>query len=125
MALPTVASREKDCLCVLPTGYGISLIYQLLPFVFDELHSEGKCSSCVIVASPLNAIIGDQICKLSPDYNAVILRQHCLDAGLIGTTNAKTDACKFRGDTSVKNLLKDVRFKGRVRAVVDEAHFVI
>ena len=44
MALSTVASREKDCLCVLPTGYGKSLIYQLLPFVFDELQSEGKCS---------------------------------------------------------------------------------
>ena len=29
MALSTVASRKKDCLCVLPTGYGKSLIYQL------------------------------------------------------------------------------------------------
>ena len=95
MALSTVASRQKDCLCVLPTRYGKSLIYQLLPFVFDELQSEGKCSSCVIVVSPLNAIMEDQICKLSPDYYAVILRQHCPDAGLIGTTNAKTDACKL------------------------------
>ena len=95
MALSTVASREKDCLCVLPTGYGKSLIYQLLPFVFDELQSEGKCSSCVIVVSPLNAIMEDQMCKLSPDYNAVILRQHCPDAGLIGTTNVKIDACKL------------------------------
>ena len=40
MALSTLASREKDCLCVLPTGYGKSLIYQLLPFVFDELQSD-------------------------------------------------------------------------------------
>ena len=134
MALSTVASREKDCLCVLPTGYGKSLIYQLLPFVFDELQSEVKCSSCVIVVSPLNAIMEDQICKLSADYNAVILRQHCPDAGFTGTTNAKIDACKlvfghaecFVDDTAVKKLLKDVRFKGRVRAVVvDEAHFVI
>ena len=77
MALSTVASKEKDCLCVLPTGYGKSLIYQLLPFVFDELQSEGKCSSCVIVVSPLNAIMEDQMCKLSPDYNA---------AGYIETT---------------------------------------
>ena len=58
------ASREKDCFCVLPAGYGESLIYQLLPFVFDELQSEGKCSSCVIVVSPLNAIMEDQISKL-------------------------------------------------------------
>ena len=95
MALSTVVSREKDCLCVLPTGYGKSLIYQLLPFVFDELQSEGKCSSCVIVISSLNAIMEDQICKTSPDYNAVILRQHCPDAGLMGTTNAKIGACKL------------------------------
>ena len=85
MALSTVASGEKDCLCVLPTGYGKSLIYQLLPFVFGELQSEGKCSSCVTVVSPLNAIMENQICKLSPDYNEVILRQHCPDAGLIGS----------------------------------------
>ena len=67
MAFSTATSREKDCLCVLPTGYGKSLIYQLVPFVFDELQSEGKCSSCVIDVSPLNAIMEDQICKLSPD----------------------------------------------------------
>ena len=94
MALSTGKQRER-LFCVLHTGYGKSLIYQLLPFVFDELQSEGKCSSCVTVVSPLNAIMDDQICKLSPDYNAVILRQHCPDAGLIGTTNAKIDACKL------------------------------
>ena len=70
----------------------------------------------------------DQICKLSPDYNAVILRQHCPDAGSIGTINAKIDACKllFRhAECFVDDTVKDVRFKGRVRVVVDEAHFVI
>ena len=129
MALSTVTSREKDCLCVLPTGYGKSLIYQLLPFVFDELQYKWKCSSCGIVVSPLNAIMEDQICKLSPDYNAVILRQHCPDTGLIGTTNAKIDACKLlfgHAECFVDDTVKDVRFKGRVRAVVvDKAHFVI
>ena len=128
MVLSTVASREKDCLCVLPTGYGKPLIYQLLPFVFGELQSEGKCSNCVIVVSPLNANMEDQICKLSPDYNAVILRQHCPDAGLIGTTDAKIDTCKLlfgHAECFVDDTVKDVRFEGRVRAVVDEAHFVI
>ena len=122
------------CLCILPTGYGKSLIYQLLPFAFDELHPEGKSNACVIVVSPLNVIMEDQICKPSPDYNAVILRQHFTHAELTGTTNAKIDVCKllfghaecFVDDTSVKKLLKDGRLKSRVRAVVvDEAHFVI
>ena len=65
---------------------------------------------------------------ISPDYNAVILRQHCPDAGLIGTTNAKIDACKLlfgHAESFVDDTVKDVRFNGRVRAVVDEAHFVI
>ena len=70
--------------------------------------------------------MGDQICKLSPDSNAVILRQHCPDVGLIGTTNAKIDACKLLfGHAECFVDDEDVRFKGRVRAVVDEAHFVI
>ena len=112
-----------------PQGLTPLLIHQLLPFVFGELRSEGKCSSCGIVVSPLNAIMEDQICKPSPDYNAVILRQHCPDAGLIGTTNAKIDACKLlfgHAECFVDDTVKDIRFKGRVRAVVvDEAHFVI
>ena len=90
-ALSTVANKKKDCLCILPTGYGKSLCYQLLPFVFDELHPEGKCNACVIVVSPLNAIMEDQICKLSPDYNAVILRQHFTHPGLTGTTQENID----------------------------------
>ncbi|XP_067049882.1 uncharacterized protein [Acropora muricata] len=56
-------------LIVLPTGYGKSLIYQMLPLLFDKTNlslnvtSEGK--SIVIVVSPLNALIDDQINKLS------------------------------------------------------------
>ena len=56
-----------------------------------------------------------------------ILRQHCPDAGLIGTTNAKIDACKLlfgHAECFVDDTVKDVRFKGRVRAVVDEAHLI-
>ena len=113
MALSTVASRK-----IAVVSYSQDTVnYQLLPFVFDELQSEGKCSSCE-----------DQICKLFPDSNAVILRQHCPDAGLIGTTNAKIDACKLlfgHAECFVDDTVKDVRFKGRVRAVVDQAHFVI
>ena len=59
----------QDCFIVLPTGYGKSLIYQMLPLLFDKTNlslnvtSEGK--SIVIVVSPLNALIDDRINKLS------------------------------------------------------------
>ena len=35
-ALRTIMEKKNDVLVVLPTGYGKSLILQLLPFVFDS-----------------------------------------------------------------------------------------
>ncbi|XP_057296073.1 uncharacterized protein LOC130625010 [Hydractinia symbiolongicarpus] len=46
----------NDTLAVLPTGYGKSILYQLLPFVMPLQ----KKRNIVIVVSPLNAIIEDQ-----------------------------------------------------------------
>jgi superfamily II DNA helicase RecQ len=46
----------NDCICSLPTGYGKSLAYELLPFI------EPAC--LVIVVVPLNAIIEQQLKKL-------------------------------------------------------------
>ena len=51
--------RRKDVMAVFPTGYGKSLIFQLLPF----LHAENK-NAKVIVVSPLNSIITDQMTTL-------------------------------------------------------------
>lgn len=45
-----------DVLAVLPTGYGKSMLYQLLPFIIPVQ----KNRNIVIVVSPLNAIIEDQ-----------------------------------------------------------------
>ena len=62
-AVKAIVIEKKDTLCVLPTGYGKSLIYQLLPTVFD-VHLDCEDSSSVIVISPLNALMVDQIAKL-------------------------------------------------------------
>ena len=54
-ALQAIVVNGQDCLIVLPTGYGKSLIYQMLPLLFDKTNlslnvtSEGK--SIVIVVS--------------------------------------------------------------------------
>ena len=45
-----------DCICCLPTGFGKSLIFEILPFVDPN--------SLVVVVVPLNAIIAQQIQKL-------------------------------------------------------------
>ena len=65
----------RDVLAVLPTGYGKSLIFQLLPDIFDHLlHVE---DSLVLVISPLNALMHDQIAKLNKrGISACMIQRH-------------------------------------------------
>ena len=49
----------KDVFAVLPTGYGKSLCFALLPGVFNRLM--GVPMSIVVVLSPLIAIMKDQV----------------------------------------------------------------
>ena len=66
---------QQDVMCVLPTGYGKSLIFHLMPmllFAKHELDSDsfGGISSedvntIVIVISPLNSLMSNQISRLS------------------------------------------------------------
>ena len=49
----------KDIFVVLPTGYGKSLCYMALPFLFDAMGSEE--GSIIVVVTPLTAIIKDQV----------------------------------------------------------------
>jgi len=55
MALSAL-TNGSDCICCLPTGFGKSLIYEILPFVDPK--------SLIIVVVPLNAIIVQQVKKL-------------------------------------------------------------
>ncbi|XP_046343725.2 ATP-dependent DNA helicase RecQ-like [Haliotis rufescens] len=51
----------RDCIAVLPTGYGKSLIFQLLPFL---LQRDRPAPGIVIVVSPLNSLMQDQVISL-------------------------------------------------------------
>ena len=53
-----------DVFVCLPTGFGKSLIYFSLPLIYDTLYSRNK-SSIIIVVSPLNALMDDQVRFLS------------------------------------------------------------
>ena len=73
---------QKDVLCVLPTGYGKSLIFHVLPmllFAKVKIKTHGNLqygwrsmslttvvvNSIVIVVSPLNSLMADQISRLT------------------------------------------------------------
>ena len=47
-----LALEGHDAVVVIPTGYGKTLIFQLLPCLSDE-------KSCIVIASPLDAIINE------------------------------------------------------------------
>ena len=51
---------EMMCWCPLPTGYGKSLCFALLPTVFDILRDEHG-NAIVLVISPLTSIIANQV----------------------------------------------------------------
>lgn len=74
----------KDVIGVLPTGYGKSIIFQLLPFI-QEYFSEKE--AIVIVIAPLNAIIDDQIRSL---------RKKGVKAGSMKTKDSKVENQKAK-----------------------------
>ena len=63
------ALNNKDILAVLPTGYGKSAIFQSLPFIksaqVNGHLSSDKCEHIVVVVTPLNSIMLNQITKLA------------------------------------------------------------
>ncbi len=55
----------KDTLAILPTGYGKSLIYILLPLCLDYYNGVPEGTNKVMVLSPLVALMDDQMLKMN------------------------------------------------------------
>ena len=51
----------KDVFGCLPTGFGKSLCYMLLPKAFDLLYNKTDGTSIIIVISPLTSLMDDQV----------------------------------------------------------------
>ena len=61
-AIRTFIEDERDVFVNLPTGFGKSLVFQALPFIFDFL--ENQHGHIVVVVSPLLNLIADQVSYL-------------------------------------------------------------
>lgn len=85
------AIQEKDTVAILPTGYGKSLIFELLPH-FSKCVCDIK--SVVIIIAPLNAIIEQELGKLG-SYVCQVL---------------KTEPVRFTGVTHFIGHPEDILF---------------
>ena len=138
-AIRAICFERKDTLAVLPTGFGKSLIYQILPGIFDYIRSgcePERHDSVVLVVSPLSALMRDQLKKLEEFLDVCILQSAVEDdhEGEQKVTIPKNvNKCSlvfahpevFVDDKNVAKMLKRKEFKKKVQAiVVDEAHLV-
>ena len=53
----------RDVIAILPTGYGKSVIFHLLAYLFDYISklNESPQNSIILVVTPLNALVDDQL----------------------------------------------------------------
>jgi superfamily II DNA helicase RecQ len=74
--------RKRDTIGILPTGYGKSVIFHLIPFAADYLCKTNvghtKDGNIVLIIAPLNAIIDDQISNL---------KKHGIEATVLKTVS--------------------------------------
>ena len=97
----------KDVMCVLPTGYGKSLIFHLLPMLlFAKFKLRGDLllswrsrgistaivDSIVIVVSPLNSLMSDQVYRLSMSG---------IRSSIINVKEARRDQMAYDSDENV------------------------
>ena len=126
-----------DVLMSVPTGFGKSLVYQLLPFCADSLlrsctSSQTSQPSVVVVVSPLISLMEDQVSKLvAKGVKAVRISgetsRDCIADVVEGrVTHIFGSPEAFIGNKTWRSLFVNDRFSGRVVALaIDEAHCIV
>ena len=131
---------------MLPTGYGKSVIFHLLPSLFlDKINYERGAAAhpVAIVVSPLNALIKDQIRRLQEgNVNAGILNVKkktnsedlefdLSDANLSQLRDAKYEVIFTHPEAFITckqgmELFQTAKYQRNVHAIViDEAHCIL
>lgn len=127
--------RGENVFVTLPTGYGKSAIFHILPFCVMALlsllslsSSADSCLPFVLIISPLVSLMRDQVTKL---------RRRGIQTALVGEDSpADVRSCRFthvfsspeailQGDTWRSVLLSE-EFASNITAVcIDEAHCIV
>ena len=125
--LESLVIERKDVLAVLPTGYGKSLIYQVLPKLLAEYWFSKTCTRkvcAVLVVSPLEFIRKQQVERL----NKSGIKATSLEG--ISPENVDKEIEVFFGSAEQwlsdkwRTALKAECFKEAEFLVVDEVHTV-
>ena len=117
----------RDVFAALPTGYGKSLGFALLPHVFDHLKQQSR--SIVICISPLTSLMIDQKEKFhEPDWRLSLLGKHCmihmlLVEGKVQLLCISPESLLISSEWG-EMLQSDIYCENLVACVVDEAHCV-
>ena len=135
----------RDVVAVLPTGYGKSVIFHLLPSLFlDKINYERVAAAHpVVVVSPLNALIKDQIRRLQEGNvkaailnvknkaNSGNLELDLSDANLSQLRDAKYVVIFTHPEAFITckqgiELFQTAKYQTNVHAIViDEAHCIL
>ena len=128
------ALQGKDVLVTVPTGYGKSLIYQMLPlcasFLLETLGKSVPTAPLVLVVSPLIALMQDQAKKLSRVAGVVPLlltedTGHMPGDGGDWTHILASPEALLESPRGRKLLLSSDVVNSLVAVVVDEAHCIV
>ena len=128
----------KDVFVFLPTGFGKSVCFHVLPFLFDHKLglSDGSEKRCVIVVSPLVSLMVDQVRSLkSKGVHAVVIssssRENTMDREFRATETSLSSASLIFSSpealthTKWREALENPILSHRVcTVVVDKAHCV-
>lgn len=127
--------HRKDVFAALPTGFGKSLTFQLLPSVYKALFDQGfdvPSSPVVIVVSPLSSIVKDQVGYLrSLGFEAAFIgesenQDKDIIEGKVKSQFLYGSPESFVGDTKFREMFSQLHYRQNVVAVVcDEVHTVV
>ncbi len=123
----------QDTFVSVPTGYGKSLIYQILPFcainILDCLGKPPVSVPRVLIVSPLVALMRDQTHKLRQvqGANPILLsdeadcdESYCGWTHILASPEALLESPRWEG-----LLLRPELVKSLVAVVIDEAHCIV